>query len=273
MFDLNLFDDFRPNEYHFIKFEPYILLSALKLEDIREVLVNARLSLYMYDIKEWGQIKLKSESAKQLMKKKNLLDAVSYYNYVIDLSWQMLFLYSGENSYRLLIDVDLLDKYLKTCNFEILSYQLTLANKKNLLHIVKDFFYDKLTLDLREIYNHIKHRGTYDIDSYRKNRFPIDIGDSLLVKPNRKNLDLEHLRKCLIDFDSKICNYLLTLAQNIFPHGYFTPNLVVSDLLFFLETINKELDILEEPISKYDLDIPDIPEFGKTVRAEIKKGK
>lgn len=274
-FDLSVFNKYVPNEIHFIKYEPNLLLAALKVHDLMEVLGYARLSIHQHEV-DYYRTELKGRDILLDGKKKSLMDALSYYNYAIDLSWQVLFLFSGSNNYKILLNLEEQDKYLRTCNFESLSYQLVLSKNRKLLSTIKTFFYNEKTVELRELYNYLKHRGTFDIigiNKIRINKFPLDFGDHFLERQNRKSFNLLELERNLYGFDFDFCRYLDCLLSVIFPKTFFEESLTVGDLNDFLERITEEYDILEEDVTKFNFIIPEDPTFFVKTRKESGTGE
>lgn len=239
-YDLNIWATYRPLEPQYIKYLPNIILAALKIEDTYMQIRNARDSLTFMDVTDFGQIQYKDEKGYKHIRSKFLFDALACYNYAIDLSWQSIYLYLGENTYDILLNKEKYYKALKGCNQETVLYYLRLANKLKLYKCVKEFFVSSLTRELREAYNYLKHRGTYNVEgtgTTSTHHFPLEMEGIDLRMETRETLNLNDWKAKLISFDIEFYNYFTSVITMMMPSDFKQNNTKISDVIDMLNRI------------------------------------
>jgi hypothetical protein len=251
---------FRPGIPQYTKYSPNVILAALKIEDVFSQINNARLSLFLTSIDNYGpQVILGSDHALRQIKSKFLFDSLACYNYAVDLSWQTLFLFYGSSSYEILLNKEKYYKALRDCNQETVNYYLKLSGDHKSHLVLNKFFSDPLTRELREAYNYIKHRGTFDIDEQTSiHRFPLEFLGLEMRMATREVINLEEWQSKLEKFDIMFYHYFNSIIS-IMPSGFSSNNVKISDIKKFLEKFSEDFDDIDElEITKLHFSIPGI---------------
>lgn len=252
--ELNNFDYFgkyKPTTIHYIKMEydTGILASGEKISDMYYILMMGKKNLDMYINKE-------SEIINNFLKNIILFNALSYYNYALDYSWQVVYFYISSNSNLDLIYANLYTKLSKECTLDTVNSMLNFAkslaedDKKDTIDYLKNhinsFFAKSNTEYIRETYNYLKHRGMIYPEGY-KNYFDylsISLGDTKLNKLPSKKISSEYLFNELKEYHNNFINYMDKIINEIIPDGYIESNSAT------LEEVVKGLDIYSEKIKK-----------------------
>lgn len=201
-----------------------IILAGYKIQDVYTQFSMARASLLYLEVEDYGQlISGNDDTHLTFIKSKFLFDALALYNYCIDLSWQVLYLYHGDAHFGVIQD----DKYYlqssSDCNLETLQGRLVKIAKKNVLFKhVNDFFNTSLTSELRESYNYIKHRGTFHIEGLGLNdtHIPIDMDGFKMKMLNRRSIKIDEFKEKLIQFDISFIKYFESIIESLIPEDY-----------------------------------------------------
>ncbi|NQX58552.1 hypothetical protein [Paenibacillus qinlingensis] len=238
---------YKPSEVQYTKFMPFEILAALKIEDVYTQVFNARSSLLFMEVDDYGKIVTNTDQALVFIRSKFLMDALACYNYAIDLSWQTLYLYYGNNSYNILLNRDEYYKALQGCNHEVVRYYLRLANQNKTNVCVTDFFNNPTTREVREAYNYIKHRGTFNIEGMKNgnHRFPLEINGLELQMAHRDTIVLEDWKNKLINFDIKFHGYFNSIITSIMSADFTDGMVTVGNVIGLLERLGKEIDGFE----------------------------
>ncbi|MEC0183115.1 hypothetical protein P4H61_16640 [Paenibacillus peoriae] len=250
--------EFRPKIPQYTKYSPNVILTALKIEDVFSQINNARLSLFLTSIDDYGpKIVLKSDHGLKRIRSKFLFDSLAYYNYAVDLSWQTLFLFYGSDSYEILLNKEKYYKALRDCTQENVNYYLRLSGDHKSHFVLNKFFSDSLTRELREAYNYIKHRGTFDVDEQISvHRFPLEIFGLEMRMATREVINLEDWQSKLRNFDIMFYNYFNSIIS-IMPNDFKNDTATIGDILNFLEKFSDNfVGIKEMEIEKMHFSIP-----------------
>ncbi|WP_393960297.1 hypothetical protein [Priestia megaterium] len=219
-----------PQYMKFAKDQANLILAGHKIQDIDVQFSNARASLIYLEVDDYGQLITENDSLHQtFVRSKFLFDALALYNYCIDLSWQVVYLYHGDAHFGVIQD----DKYYlqatKDCDMTSLQGRLVKVNKRDgLFKHIDDFFNEPLTEEVREAYNYIKHRGTYYIEGLGLNESVLPIGlpgDVEMKMLKRRTMDLEEWKEKLIKFDLSFIKYFEAIIKALMPED-FTDNSV-----------------------------------------------
>lgn len=242
--------DYNPWIVQYSKYLPNVIAASVKIVDVYYQISNARVSLDYMDVDNYGLLIVKDDYLHtQFIKSKFLFDSLAYYNYSIDLSWQVLYFFFGDNDYGVLQDKKKYEQLSKECNEPNLRLQLWFHKQHKLSKYVFEFFNDKQTKEIREEYNYLKHRGTFFIDGLGENDeyLPIGLDGSRLRMINRKEVNLTEWKKKLICFDIMFHDYFNNLIRWIIPRDYTDKNMGLAEqigLMYRLKAWEKEQELL-----------------------------
>ena len=201
------------------------LMCRYKLIQIYQNFYIARMNILFSDEKNNYGDMLNIES-KQNIQKIFIQNALLYYNFCIDLSWTMIYLYcmpkrsecnitseEVKNAEKI-VDYEFLVAYL---NAQYKNLKVDFKNKiKLLLDIVKKFWIKILNDDFRQIYNYIKHQGAYDILDINPPIFMrvegIEIDIDIIKSPE---FDVDKITAMLIEFNNEYIEYLDKIIEII----------------------------------------------------------
>lgn len=217
-----------PDEQQYVLFEPHIIYAAHKIDDVYYAFANARSYLSDYECENFGQlISIHDDLHLRYIRSKFLQSSLAFYNYAIDLTWQVAWFYVGDSSYLFMENQQLYDQFAKKCNKECLFDKLSMYRKDYIKSHLIDFFNQELTFSIREIYNYVKHRGTLYTSGlgiqYRNSMFSIKNIDGEEYNPTmitRKVLDVDEWHCKLIEFDKLFFNYFEKLVSWILPGNF-----------------------------------------------------
>lgn len=251
---------YKPRDAHYVKFLPNQVLAGLKIDDVYSQILNARESLALSEIDDFGKkIVVTNNKSLKRLHLKFLFDALASYNYAIDSSWQMIYLYLSEEQYEILLNKQNYYKALRGCTKENLLYLLRLAGNNKVYHCVESLFNDLITKELREYYNYIKHRGTYNIEGLNedKHRFPFEVEGKEFRGAYRETLNIDSLKKRLMEFDVLFYEYFKSLILLLFPKEFQNPIVTLDDFISVLVTLRDNGFLNnKDKITKLGLEIP-----------------
>lgn len=176
-----------------------------------------------------------------------LQNAMIYYNFCIDLSWQMVYFYcitKSDEKFNITeeeikkIENDITLESLQ----ELLKCQLSLkkenSNLQRLLELITEFWNNKLPGNFREDYNYIKHRGALAIfENIRgDSNLPIEFkGHQIdIFIPKLKKLDLSQYTSMLKNFHQLFYEYIEEIIKITISPNLGTSKVTVKE---FLENI------------------------------------
>ncbi|PFG03038.1 hypothetical protein [Bacillus sp. es.036] len=230
-------------EPHYLKYLPNETLAGTKIHDVYTQFSNARSSLDFCDFNKLKNVFMNSNDLGiKYMQSKFFFDSLAHYNYCIDLSWQVLYFYYGSKDYGMLNE----KKYINTAkNCKLVEVKKLLGKENTYYKLANSFFNGSKTKEIRDKYNHLKHRGTFHIDGLGigdSNFFPMVLSDG--SKPPmlaRETINIEEWRVKLIAFDISFVEYFNQLIK-VMPDDY-------TDGVSKLEALSNYRDRLETWIS------------------------
>jgi hypothetical protein len=241
--------NYTPFEPQYYKNEPYVIAAGLKIEDVYQSFSNGRADLSFIEVDNYGDVIAEHDELHlNYIRSKFLLSALSNYNYSIDLSWQMIWLFYGYIDYGHLYDKDKYLKATKDCTLESLRELLRYRKNYNLYLNIDNFFNSNLTRKVREKYNNLKHRGTFhfnglgiqddtlaiSVDGYRHKMF------------KRPTIDLYEWKKVLTAFDIHFKSYFEYLIRVTMPRDYLDMSYDLLAPLEYHEKVKRYLGIHKE---------------------------
>lgn len=234
---------YQPTDMHYLNSDHDIgiIASASKVFDIHYIFAMARINLDIYKDDDYIDDYKEDTNTHKFMKTMTLLNALSYYNYALDHSWQVIYLYcANKNNLELIYD-NLYKETLRDCSLnkvnELLNIAIKLAEdrKKDDIIYVKqltnNFFNNDNTVYIRELYNHLKHRGmihTYGLGENNIN-LPFSIENFRPRKLPIVEIIQEDLYEKLTQYHNDFVFYLDEIIDRIIPNK-------------FIEDGNKQID-------------------------------
>ena len=239
--------EYAPKESHYYLFSCNLLMACHKIEDVYQTMCLARVSLANIKSENFGElIDEHNTFSIAVMKFTFINSAISYYNYCIDLSWQVLWIYfNPENVEHLAHDSRYYEKSTRECTLDGTKYRVTLAYEKKISDFIEKFFLRKETQNIREKYNYIKHRGLYSMKGLWKNHKKSSIGyggngGTRLNLIHRRELDVEKLIEELIEFDKVFVAYFEMIIEYIVPNNFLNKQEITSnDIATYLKSLKE----------------------------------
>lgn len=230
--------EYRPDQAQYINFSgehANLILAGHKIEDVHRQFQMARTSLKSIEIDDFGQlIEKNNDIALKLIRSKFLFDALALYNYCIDLSWQMVYLYHGDAHIGTIQDEKYYIKATKKCTHYSLEKRLIKVKKKeSLINHIKKFNEHILTKEIREAYNYMKHRGTFHVEGLdsNKDKLPFVFNGHEPKMLNRRTINIEEWKIKLIHFDKNFYHYFESIINDLMPDEYLDRKVSWEDLM------------------------------------------
>lgn len=247
---INEWGSYDPNLIRFAKFydkDPSQLATGRKVVDTYHAFTTGRASLFFSLEEHFGDLAKDDDTFSKLFVRSLFVrDALLHFGLSLDLSWQTVWAYVYPSSVKDLLQ-DNYKKYEQDCYrenlFEQLDCCISQGNIKadRLKTLVKDFDNDATTLELRELYNFMKHRGDIAIEglgSNNKNQ-GILIDGVALPTLSRREYKIENLQQLAYDYAIKFMDYFKDIVDIVIPTDYKNNN------SSFDEVINAQLAMKE----------------------------
>lgn len=169
------------------------LICRYKLTQIYQNFYIARMNLiYSHDKTNYGDLD-KDKLDKNDIQKIFIQNSLIYYNFCIDLSWSMIYLYCLPIKSNNNILKDEVDNAEKIVNYEFINNYLKSNNKntvveyrnklKELLKIINEFWNQILSSEFRKMYNYTKHQGAYNL-------IGINLDDFMKIEGINTNIEI-----------------------------------------------------------------------------------
>jgi len=224
-----------PQYTKYAKDNANVILAGHKIDDVYNQFCHARASLIFMEVDDYGKIIEKNNDINlKFIRSKFLFDALALYNYCIDLSWQVLYLYYGDAHIGITQDNKYYLQATQDCNMDNLQVRLAIAKRDGIYKHVREFMDTELTHELRKSYNYIKHRGTYHIEGLGLNddTLPIGLDGNMQIKMlNRQTISLDDLKEKLINFDIAFVKYFEDIIYTLMPEDFIEKTMGLEDML------------------------------------------
>ncbi|WP_342549995.1 hypothetical protein NST69_15565 [Paenibacillus sp. FSL P2-0089] len=234
--DVHHWLDYSPKDPQYLRFSPNILAAGFKIVDVYRSFCYGRQSLLFVESDDYGELVFpKGDNIGTLSLRANfLLNALAFYNYSIDLSWQVSWFLYGDFGVEIIEDSSKFSKISTLCTFDELNYLLTLSRDYKSRKIYRDFFNHKLTVELREKYNLIKHRGSLHFNGLgiQYEHIGIQINGKIPRMLVNEVVEVDHLKKDLIEFDIMFKHYFEGIIKNM-PNDYLKNSYSLEDIMKF----------------------------------------
>ena len=235
--DVHYFLNYRADESNYGLQLQSVLYSAHKLSEIYSVYCVARSNLHYLDNQDYGHF-AKEELGIKFVRMQLLMNAIHYYNILVDLSWQLVWFSIRSDLNNTILTSKTYMDIARECNFEILKYNLTLLKDFKMRDkILNDFFNDSLVREIREKWNYLKHRGTYYFAGLGQNPSWMMVGFNDMRTPivNRPDVDIDELKELLVSFDKKYFKYIEHIMSVVFPKDFLSNrDLLNSSINYFM---------------------------------------
>jgi hypothetical protein len=238
--DINDLVNYTPFDAQCYRYDTNVIFAAVKIVDLYTVLCTARTNLLFLDSEEGIKSIAKTENEENLpefMKSMFIQDALLYYNFAVDYSWQILWLYYDDTIINRVPQQKLLDDCSSNCTYEGLRLQLTLKKDLKMRTILESFFAKKEYNFIRQKYNYLKHRGSLFfrrmgsiLDNGMLN-YKINGEDLLTPFSKSEEIDLDMIKSSLILFDKVFIKYIRCIIEIIMPKDYFNTYLSNEQLM------------------------------------------
>ena len=236
--DIQYFLDYRADESNYGLYPQNILYCAHKLNDLYSIYCIARANLEYINNQDFGDFARDYISIK-FVKTQLIMNALNYYNFLIDFSWQLIWFSIRSDLNDRLMTSKIYNDVAKECNYEVLRYNLTLLQDyKTRDYILRDFFKNDLVQEIREKWNFLKHRGSFYFEGLGENPEIMMFTFNNLRVPivNRQTLDIDEYVEKLIKFDNQYYTYITHIVSIIFPNNFIqNRNFLNSSVNYLME--------------------------------------
>jgi hypothetical protein len=230
---INEWHNYEPWDPHYYNFPPHVIFAAHKIGDVYQSMTNARFYLSYLEIENYGELIAEHDEIHLAFIRSSLLQsALSFYNYCIDLSWQVLWFYFGASKYRL-YDENYYDEQAKNCNRENLRVRLHLAHFDHINSHLDEFSGEQQFTKVRTKYNYLKHRGTFFTPGagVQYSHLTGGVNGRSFRMVERDVFDIQEWKTTLIAFDESFFCYFQQIIDWIMPRNFITTEFSFVDVL------------------------------------------
>ena len=242
--DFHKWSKYEPLDAQYVRYassNPSVVASGHKICDVYHTFANARHSFMSVDYDNYGDLSGDSEISKLYVKTHFLLLAVIEYAICLDLSWQVVWAYIQPSSFEYLIKKEY-KRMERECNRDNLLEQLECAISQRsvlaeqLKQILKEFDDDSTVMELRSLYNSIKHQGMVHFQGFGENfdRMMMDVNGNTVSTLSRKSYTIEEIENLLFTYHVKFQEYFNLLIDKIIPEDYLENSVPFGE---YLETV------------------------------------
>lgn len=234
--DISDWAKLNPGEIQYMRYPTNVIFAALKIVDIYYTLCIARVNLHFLDNKDFGDY-AKDELAIKFVKSMHIQNSLIFYNIAVDYSWQVLWLFYNKWLNQETPTSDLYEYAIEGCNYQELLLGLTLVQDYKMRDLIVKPFFDRNTAyqAIRPMYNYLKHRGTFYFDGLGTNRSKMWFGfnkngtkvDLPLV--TRKEMDVKHTKKLLLQFDKDFVRYMSILISAVIQSNFCSTTISMTE--------------------------------------------
>ena len=221
LIDVKSWFEYFPNELIIDKYTANQIMSLEKIKDVYHSLTYGRLCVDNLFVENYGDLIDEDENGlgRIVIKSTIMNNCLSYYNYCIDYSWQVLWLYYNTVDKSYFNSMDKYIEFMEKCNLKKLKKLLIDKEEKQLCKHIEAFFNNNKVKTIRKKYNTIKHRGFYHIEGLGENykESIISIDGKRLPLLHREELDLNKLKEELIEFDNLFVKYFEVIIDKVVP--------------------------------------------------------
>ncbi len=231
--DIRNWAGYEPDENQYAKYyrAPEVLAAAHKIIDVYWMLHSARAHLDYYSAGNLGDI-VPDMSEKNVLFAKSLFcfDALMQYAICVDLSWQVVWAFYQATSMEYLLQ-NRYEEMSENCSYESINVLLNervaypspqAGTAGEVKALINSFLNEELSVQVRQKYNYIKHRGKYFIEGLGEGdrclMFRADGKDIPVLC--RQEVDILSIFKQLILFDVQFVRYFEKLIKKMIPDDF-----------------------------------------------------
>ena len=229
----------------YIKSEPSILAAGHKINDVYHTFCDARGSMLYANYSNYGELCADNDISRLYIKNKFLKDALIEYAICLDLSWQVIWAFIQPSSFKYLIQQNY-EEMEKICTGESVHIQLNcaIAQKSKQAERIKElltrFENEPEVIEVRKIYNSIKHRGIMYFQGFCTEDISKFLFDKNVEMPLKREVyDSVSIQKLLLSYHEKFEKYFIKLIDMIMPSDYKINKVGVVDYMIVLSEIKK----------------------------------
>lgn len=242
--DIHFLNKYEPNEVQYAKYaesNPSLIATGHKVTDTYQMLCKARGMLHYSCSDNWGDISGSDKISVTFTVSQMIISAVLEYAICFDLGWQIIWAYFQPASLAYLLKggYQELEKHTSSVSVhEQLNCTIALhgvdrdlaADIKKLLTEVEN---QKVVIDLRCLYNEIKHRSSIHIQDCGDNDSNLcySVNGKTIPKLCRNSYSNDELFSLLIDYDTVFSNYLCALVALLIPTEYLDNKMDYKDFI------------------------------------------
>lgn len=246
---------YAPMDAQYVRYadsDPSIVAAGHKIEDVFYAFANARASFIDADSEDFGDISGPDDLSRLYAKTHFLTYALMEYSICLDISWQVIWAFIQPSSFDYLVH----QKYKemeKECTSENVHLQLNCAISQGGLgvviaekirHLLTDFENDEDVLNLRSLYNSIKHHGMIHFEGLgaKNDTMFVSLNGRSTPVLSRKSYKIEDLEELLYSYHFKFESFFNSLIAEIMPEDYKETKVQFIDYLNTLLKMNHSLD-------------------------------
>lgn len=246
-----------PSDMHYVlsRYDMGIMSCARKIHDCHWSIAMGRIELLKYKDNEYSSIFKDSNMGNELVKTSSLYSALSYYNYTLDYSCQIIYFYCCDEKGWDFVYRKKYNNLSRECEKRLLKKHITrcrLRDNKKLKSLKRLFFMfdtEKNTKDIREYYNYLKHRGMIytDLIGDSNDELHYTIQGITAKKLPIEKVNLDELYDKLANFHNSIVEYISKIIDIVIPNEFITdrkPEKFSSDE--FYNSISNQIEAIEK---------------------------
>lgn len=225
--------NYRPFDVDYAKYaehDPHIVATAHKIEDVYYAFANARSYFLNAGSDNYGELYDDNEVSMKFGKAQFINSAILEYALCLDLSWQVIWANIQPSSLEYLATMQYKDMEA-LCNRDnvkiMLDQSISLGGldaerAKELKQIMEKFDNSDEVIKLREIYNALKHRGTFMYEGLGEDSgtMKIKVNGKDVKILSRKTYSFEELESILFDYHTLFIDYFQRIIDATMPDDF-----------------------------------------------------
>ena len=246
---------YRPYDVDYVKYaeqEPHIVATAHKIEDVYYAFANARTYFLNAGSDDYGELYDGDEISSRFGKAQFINSAILEYALCLDLSWQVIWANIQPSSLEYLATLQYKEMEA-LCNRENLKTMFDQAislggldseKAKVLKSIFEDFDDSEEVKRLREIYNALKHRGTFMYEGLGEERetMVVKVNGKDIKKLSRKTYSFAELESILLDYHTLFIDYFEKIIKTTMPDDFDVKTVNAADYFHVILKLKQAQD-------------------------------
>lgn len=225
--------EYRPYDTDYVKYaehSPHLVATAHKIEDVFYAFANARSYFLNAGSDNYGELYDNDDVSKRFGKAQFINSAILEYSICLDLSWQVIWANIQPSSLENLAKLKYIEME-KLCNRESLKTMLNQAislgglnseHAKALKKIMEDFDDSEEVKQLRQIYNTLKHRGTFMYEGLGEDdgQMKVRVNGKGIKVLSRKTYSFSELENMLYNYHNSFVDYFEKIIKVTMPKDF-----------------------------------------------------